>query len=133
MSTAPWDEELFHTWSRGASRVVWRTVLERGRSEVAVDVARRELAAAPTALEALAANVALVRHLIGCRWYVMREAIESGATWEDIARTLGVGVREVQETYRAAITQQERHRVPGFDKARSWAVLRDGAAEDGVS
>jgi hypothetical protein len=37
-----------------------------------------------TALDALRANAELVQLLLGRRWYVMQDAREAGATWDEI-------------------------------------------------
>ncbi|WP_049568239.1 hypothetical protein [Streptomyces sp. SBT349] len=117
------ERELLATWSQGAGRDLWLKVLANPHTDAGAGLARRELADCPSSLEALTANAALVAHLIGCRWYVMRDAIEAGATWQQVADTLHLTVPEALNYYRAAIAEQERHDVPGHDTARARAVL----------
>lgn len=62
------------------------------------------------ALDALAANAALVSLLTGHRWFVMRDAREDGATWEEIGAALGMTKQGAQDFYRRRIEEYEHAR-----------------------
>ncbi len=108
-------------------RDLWRRVLAQQPAATAKDIAERKLAelADATGLDALAANVALVRQMKGWQWLAMKSAREDGATWEQIGEVLGTSKQGAQLAYRRAIELQEKY-VPDFhDTAAARAVLED--------
>jgi hypothetical protein len=133
------ERELAEVWSNGASRDMWTRVLEKATAEGntgSIAVAKRELETLPHPLVALEANADLVQQLIGCRWQVIRSAIEGGSSWEDVADALHITVDEARAVYTASLEQQERYGLLR-DPARAHAVLDAGTtaaavvAEDG--
>ncbi len=70
------ERELLDTWMGGLSRTVWRTALERATTPEGAAVSRGQLERTPQPLDALSANTALIRALIGPRWIVIRDAID---------------------------------------------------------
>ena len=109
-------------WSAFQRRLVWRRVVERGGDPA---VAEGAVAEEPevTALEALAANRALVDELVGQRWYVMQAAREDGASWGELGAALGMSKQGAQDWYRRKIADQERYAGNFHDAERAQAVL----------
>lgn len=114
--------EYIEAWDAYQSRQVWKRVVERGGD---ADMAQSALDQFPEvdAIEALAANAAAVNLLIGRRWYVMQEAREAGATWEEIGTALGITKQGAQDYYRRQIENQEKHVSDFHDAARARSAL----------
>lgn len=120
-------KELIERVQANGERDLWRRVLAQQPAATAKDIAERKLAelADATGLDALAANVALVRQMKGWQWLAMKSAREDGATWEQIGEVLGTSKQGAQLAYRRAIELQEKY-VPDFhDTAAARAVLED--------
>ncbi len=62
-----------------------------------------------TALDGLRASGQLVELLTGRRWYVMQQAKEDGASWEQIGEALGMSRQSAWEWYRRKIAGREQH------------------------
>lgn len=110
MSDAPAPDLPGHvaTWRAFEGRSTWETVRDRGGDEGVIQRALDELPAV-SALEALAANRAAVELLVGRRWYVMRDAREAGATWDQIGEALGITKQGAQDYYARKIAEQEKY------------------------
>ena len=119
----PREEELLATWLGGLSRTVWRDALARAASPEQAAVSRDQLDHTPEPLAALEANTALIRLLVARRWFVVRDAIEEGATWEQVAAACQIPVQAVRASYRESIEQQELHLPDLHESTRSRAVL----------
>jgi hypothetical protein len=76
-----------------------------------------------TALQSLAANVELVRRLLHGRWKAVRDALETDATWDEIAEAQGLTRDEAVAYYVHAVDDQQRHAGEPFDHHRARAVL----------
>src|ERR1017187_394712 len=80
-------------------------------------------------LDALAANEELTRLMTGWRWLAMRDARESGATWEQIGESLGMTRQGAKAAYLSTVENQERYCPDYFTEADSKAhraLLDDG-------
>lgn len=125
----PADErELLQMWDHHHARQTWEGILRKDQTSVeGAKIAQRALADIPdvTALDALKANAELVQLLTGRRWYVMRDARQAGATWDEIGEALGMSSQEAREWYREAIERQEKYAAKFHDTAASRAVLED--------
>jgi hypothetical protein len=94
------------------------------RAVAAAQKSRRELPEI-SALDALRANKRLVERMIGRRWYVMREAREAGATWDQIGEALGMSRQAAHEWYRRKIASQAEQVTGLHDGRRARAALED--------
>jgi hypothetical protein len=114
-------------WSLYNERATWNRAIAQGSDE-AQKVARHALAELPevSALDALKANHSAVDLLIGRRWYVIQEARESGATWEEIGAALGITKQGAQDYYRRQIEKQQQYAPSLHDADRAHAALDDG-------
>ena len=121
-SLPPDVSEYIKAWDAYESRQVWKRFVERGGD---AGVAQSALDEFPEvdAIEALAANAAVVNLLIGRRWHVMQEAREAGATWEAIGTALGITKQGAQDYYRRQIENQEKYATDFHDSARARAAL----------
>lgn len=120
------ESELLAAWNAGAARVRYVDLLTREpkpTSPAVLELAEREVAERPVPLVALGINARLVRLVTGARWFVIRGAIEDGASWADAAAALGEPVDAVVAEYRAALARQAAAGVPGYDGPRARAVL----------
>src|SRR4051794_18078579 len=114
--------DSFFLWSAFQRRMVWRRVVERG-GDAAVAEGAVANEPAVTALEALAANRAIVDDLMAARWWVMQVAREDGASWSEIGAALGMTKQGAADWYRRKIADQEKY-VPDFhDAERARAAL----------
>lgn len=114
------EAELLAVWRQACARPMWQRVAA-GEGD-GRELAGAELAALPAPLDALGANAELVSQLTGRRWYVIRDAVETGATWPQVAAALGTSPAELRAWYRQKIAAQAEH-VPGHDALRAAAVL----------
>lgn len=92
-------------------------------------------------LDALCVTTLLAERLLGCRWFVMRDAREAGASWQDIAVAIGLADRhdaagrltvaasEARDWYVHKIEEQENHVPDHHDVARARAVVGDPPPE----
>lgn len=125
------EQELLDIWDTGSARSMYTDMLRKGTeqgNETAVAAAARTLASMPAALVTLEANAELSQRLVGCRWYVIRVAIEGGATWSEVAEALRLTVDEARAQYTAAIETQERYVADLHDAPRARAVLAADSA-----
>ena len=116
------ERELSALWDAYVARRMWFRAIERGADR---SVAERAIAELPymTAVDALKANHLLADLLVGRRWYVMQDAREAGATWDEIGLALGISQQEAYEWYRQRIAEREKL-VPDFhDAQRARAAL----------
>jgi hypothetical protein len=116
------EQELLRLWDGFCSRRVWQNVLDRGGDPVVVERALGDLPEV-TAVEALDANVRLVKLLVSRRWYVMQSAREAGATWSEIGSALGMSRQGAHDWYRRAIGEQEHFVGDLHDAERAQAAL----------
>jgi hypothetical protein len=125
----PADErELLQMWDHHHARQTWEGILRKDQTSAeGAQVAQRALAEIPdvTALDALKANTELVRLLTGRRWYVMRDARQAGATWDEIGAAVDMSGQEARDWYRQKIEFQEKYAAEFHDAAGSRAVLED--------
>lgn len=120
--------ELLATYQQAHLRGMWRESAERAEARGdnhSAEFARSEMTELPGPLEALAANVELVKRLIGSRWSTVRDAREAGHSWSDIAEVIGCDEPTLIDTYTAAIERQERYVGGLHDAPRARAVLLD--------
>jgi hypothetical protein len=115
---------LLDRWNRWTDRQLWRNalaILDPDRRPIA----EKQLATleSATALDALAANVELVRLMTGWRWQAIQSAREDGATWEEIGSVLGTTKQGAQLAYKRAIEAQEQHAADFHDAAAARAAL----------
>lgn len=120
-------EQLLALWNQGSRlarlEAVHALAVEAGDHDQA-DRAALELAVQHvTPLQALAANVELGRRLLDSRWRAVRDALEGGATWDDIAQAQELTRDEAVAYYVHAIDRQERYAGEPFDLRRARAVL----------
>jgi hypothetical protein len=121
---APELAEHLETWSLYNERATWSRAIAQGSDETQ-KVADHALAELPevSALDALQANRSAVDLLIARRWYVIQEARESGATWEEIGAALGITKQGAQDYYRRQIEKQEQYAPSLHDAGRAHAAL----------
>ena len=117
---------LIGRWHAWGDRELWRRVLadpDSGPRSKAM--AERKLTGleSATGLDALAADVALVRQMKGWQWLAIKSAREDGATWDQIGAVLGTSKQGAQMAYRRAIEAQERY-APDFHKGPAAAAAR---------
>lgn len=86
-------------------------------------------------LDALRVSTRLADHLLGCRWYMMRDARDNGADWADIAIPIGLALKhdappviavaaaKARDWYLEQIEQQERVLGDLHDAAGARAML----------
>ena len=125
------DGDLLQLWNDGASLVTWRKALATAQTAGSLEHAQSAQAVldqlierGATLLRALDANAELVKRLTGQRWFVMRDAREQGATWDQIAEALGLTDAEAARAYYLnAIEHQERYVGDLHDARRARAVL----------
>ncbi len=125
------DGDLFQLWNDGASLGIWRKALATAQAagnlqhaQSAQAVLDELIERGATLLRALNANAELVKRLTGQRWFVMRDAREQGATWDQIAEALGLKDAEAARAYYLnAIERQERYVGDLSDARRARAVL----------
>jgi len=119
--------ELLERWHAWGDRDTWRKVLATQPDASAL--AERKLAEleSATGLDALAADVEIVRRMKGWQWIAIKSAREDGATWEQIGEILGTSKQGAQLAYRRAIETQETYAADFHDAAAARAVL---GAED---
>lgn len=120
-------EQLLALWDQGSYlarlEAVHALAIAAGDHDQA-DRAALELAVPHvTPLQALAANVELGRRLLDSRWRAVRDALENGATWDDIAEAQSLTRDEAVAYYVHAIDHQERYAGEPFDVHRARAVL----------
>lgn len=126
------EDELMEVWNEGSARGTWLKVRKSALAEndsPRQAMADERLAELPSPLQSLAANVELVRRLIGARWIEIMHALEGGATWVEVAAALEVSVDEARGSYTAAIEAQERYVGDLHDAPRARAVLADDQAD----
>jgi len=124
------DGDLLQRWNDGCSLGTWGEALAKSQAEGNLEHAQSAQAAldelierGATLLRALNANAELVKLLTGQRWFVMRDAREQGATWDQIAEALGLTDAEARAYYVNAIEHQERYVGDLHDARRARAVL----------
>ena len=106
--------KLLSLWNVAPDRRMWTRIfaedLEKGDEEAArtARAALAELGEA-SALDSLRANAQLVRLLTGWRWFVMQQAREEGATWDQIGEALGMTRQAAWEWYKRNIEEQETY------------------------
>ena len=115
-------QELLSVWNTHEQRSTWREVIRRGGDN---ETAQRVLNEVPevSAIEALAANHELVELLTARRWYVIRDARESGASWSQIGEALGMSKQGARDWYRRRITEQEQDVGDRHDAERAQEAL----------
>jgi hypothetical protein len=117
-------QDFLARWDAWGERQTWRRAAANSVKPEPKAIAERELSRleSATALDALAANVELVKLMTGWRWTAVKSAREDGATWEQIGEVLGTSKQGAQLAYKRAIEAQEKY-VPGFhDTAAARAV-----------
>lgn len=124
----PDERELLQMWDHRHARQTWEGILRKDQTSAeGAQIAQGALAEIPdvTALDALKANAELVRLLTGRRWYVMRDAREAGATWDEIGAAVDMSGDDARDYYRQRIEFQEKYAGEFHETARSRAVLDD--------
>jgi hypothetical protein len=118
-------DTAWQTWQAFGARQTWATVLERAQTEHDRQVAQRSLDELPavSALDALAANAALVEILTAQRWHVMQAAREAGATWTELGQALNTTRQGAYDYYRRRVTEQEQYVPDVHDADRARAAL----------
>ena len=118
-------QDLLARWRAWGERDTWRKVLASRPDRRAL--AERKLAEleSATALDALAANVELVKLLKGWQWLAIKAAREDGATWEQIGEVLGVSKQGALNAYTRAIEHQEKYAPDLHDATSARAVLAE--------
>lgn len=124
------ERQLWELWDTSCRRRAWQRVVEQARSESNAEhlrVAEQTLAELPevSALDGLAANHRLVNLLTGRRWFVMQQAREEGATWEQIGDALGMSRQGAHEWYGKKLAEQEQYAGDFHDTDRGRAALED--------
>jgi hypothetical protein len=118
--------DLLNRWHAWGDRNLWRKVLanpdSKPESRALAEKQLPELESA-TGLDALAANVELIKLMTGWRWLAIKSAREDGATWEQIGQVLGTSKQGAQLAYRRAIEAQETYAPDFHDAAAARAVL----------
>ena len=104
------ERELLQRWDHYHQRRIWTTVLTRAQTDDGRRVAQRAVDELGdiTALDALRANSELVQLLLGRRWYVMGDAREAGATWDEIGEAVGMSRQGAYDWYKRKIAGRER-------------------------
>lgn len=118
--------ELLTVWEDFNRGQMWREASATGSDQAPAAAAQflaevREVAA----LEALRANAKAVELLTAKRWYVMKSARETGATWAQIGEALGISKQAAHDFYRRKIEEQEKNLLDLHDAAAARAVLED--------
>jgi hypothetical protein len=125
--------DLLARWHAWGDRQLWRkTLANPGAKPERRALAEQKLAEmeSATGLDALAANVKLVKLLKGWQWQAIKSAREDGATWEQIGQVLGTSKQGALNAYTRAIETQEKY-VPDFhDAAAARGVLGDVATAE---
>jgi hypothetical protein len=119
---------LLDLWQAWGSRAVWLDMETKARAEGnerAISVAQKSRRELPevSALDALRANKRLVERMTGRRWYVMRDAREAGATWDQIGEALDMSRQAAHEWYRRKIASQDEPVADLHDGRRARAAL----------
>lgn len=116
------EQELYRLWNAYGARMTWARAVEKGAD---ADIAAGAVAELPnvTAIDALEANRRLISLLTGRRWYVIQEAREAGATWDEIGEALGMTRQGAHDWYRRAIEKQATHVGDLHDAERARAAL----------
>jgi hypothetical protein len=116
--------DLLARWDAWGDRELWRKALASDKPEHKA-LAERKLAEleSATGLDALAANVELVRLFKGWQWLAIKSAREDGATWEQVGEVLGTSKQGALNAYTRAIEHQEKHVPDLHDAASARAVL----------
>lgn len=115
---------LLDRWDAWGNRETWRKMLanrEKPEHQAMAEKRHTGLQSA-TALDALAANVDLVRLMTSWRWLAIKSAREDGATWEQIGAVLGTTKQGALLAYKRAIEAQEQD-AAGFHDAAARGVL----------
>lgn len=121
-------QDLLARWSAWGDRELWRKALANPDAKPERRaMAERELAGleSATGLDALAANVELVKLLKGWQWLAIKSAREDGATWEQIGEALGTSKQGALNAYTRAIEHQEKYIPDLHDAAAARAVLTE--------
>ena len=118
--------ELIRVWEDFNRGETWREMSATGNGQ-AREAAGRFIAEVSevAALEALRANARAVELLTARRWYVMKSARETGATWGQIGEALGITKQAAHDFYRRKIEEQEKYLPDLHDAAAARAVLED--------
>lgn len=116
------EKELYRLWETYGARMAWTHALERGAN---ADIVAGVIAELPdvTAVDALEANRRLIDLLTGQRWFVMRDAREAGATWDEIGTALGMSRQGAYDWYRRAIAAHADHVGDLHHAERAQAAL----------
>jgi hypothetical protein len=124
--------DLLARWDAWGDRDLWRKVLANRERPEHRALAERRLAEleSATGLDALAANVELVRLMKGWQWLAIKSAREDGATWEQIGQVLGTSKQGALNAYTRAIEHQEEYVPDLHDATAARAVLGDAAGPD---
>jgi hypothetical protein len=120
--------DLLARWDAWGDRELWRKVLANPDAKPEhKPIAERRLAEleSATGLDALAANVELVRLLKGWQWQAIKSAREDGATWEQVGEVLGTSKQGALNAYSRAIEHQEKHVPDLHDATAARAVLAE--------
>ena len=104
------ERELLQRWDQYHQRRIWTTVLTRAQTDDGRRVAQRAVDELGdiTALDALRANAELVQLLLGRRWYVIQDAREAGATWDEIGEAVGMSRQGAYDWHKRKIAGRER-------------------------
>lgn len=118
-------QALLARWDAWGERQMWRKVLANPNKPEGATLAEKRLVEleSATPLDALAANVELVKLMTGWRWIAIKSAREDGATWEQIGEVLGTTKQGAQIAYTRAIEAQEKYAADFHDAASARAVL----------
>lgn len=120
--------QLLALWDVSPDRRMWTRVLSeevaKGDDQAAkiARTALEELGDA-SALDSLRANAEMVKLLTGWRWFVMQQAREEGATWEQVGEALGMTRQAAWDWYKRNIEQQETYVSRYHDTTRGRAAL----------
>jgi hypothetical protein len=127
---------LLARWDAWSDRDLWRkTLADPSAKPEARALGERQLAvlASATGLDALAANVELVKLMKGWQWLAIKSAREDGATWEQIGQVLGTSKQGALNAYTRAIEHQEKYVPDLHDAASARAVLTGADTTEGAS
>ena len=100
--------ETWQAWSDAEAMRTARTRMAERAESLAVFDQHPEWTQGPGPLRALAANRAVVEHLVGWRWGAMREAREQGHGWAEIGAALGLAAAQARQAYLERVQQQQR-------------------------
>ena len=120
--------QLLALWDVSPDRRMWTRVLSEELAkgdDQAAEVARAALAelGETSALDSLRANAQMVDLLTGWRWFVMQQAREEGATWDQVGEALGMTRQAAWDWYKRNIEQQETYASRYHDTTRGRAAL----------